>query len=95
MDEEFRNWLCELTEIEYTKNLFFDYSKLELLIKAMWAINKKYENISIEVTKNEIMVHIVHHGLFPYSFPYIVDKKPEEKALESALKYIYEEVKDG
>jgi hypothetical protein len=85
MNNDFKEWLCKKAGRGKLIPLDWKYCELEILIKAMWAINRKgkyyiiLEPNLISVNKNE--------------FFYAQYNNSEQKALEKALEYIYEQEK--
>ncbi len=102
MTDDFKKWLCELAGYETTswcgyikKGLVYDLRKndvpLEILIKAMWIINRGGRRF---VNMNWEQITIYAEG--PYHLGAVYSKKynnSEQEALTAALEYIYEQEK--
>lgn len=90
MKTDFEKWLCKKADVIFMLPRSIKGSAhprkitLEILINAMWNINKEGEynitmnNIGIWVFKNDKVIKCVY-------------KNSEKETLEKALKYIYEQ----
>lgn len=100
MNTEFKKWLCKKAGDNGPAPLtdrcweLFNPS-LEILIKAMWAINKEFKRYLIYM--NESQIHVWDSdGDTRYSgeyFSFILFNWSEEKALEAALGYIWKKTR--
>ena len=84
--ELFHYWYCDSPQIT-----------IEILIKAMWAINREYNNLHITMNANFIMAswHEDSDGEWYEQFWYNEYNNSEQQALEAALIYILEQEKDN
>ncbi len=92
MTDDFRKWLCEITGIETNEY----WSELELLIKAMWAINREAEekrNIydGYYWIEQGIKAYIVKCNSNIKTFYYEDYNNSEQQTLEKTLEYIYKQ----
>jgi hypothetical protein len=103
MDNDFKQWLCEkaksvIMPCEICNEmpcLHYDINiTIEILIKAMWAINRD-DKWEIEMDSDCILVKYVPEDFFQCML-FRKYNNSEQKALEAALLYIYkEEIKNA
>lgn len=93
MTEDFKKWLCELAGI--SSNGIFTVDTIigiGVLIKAMWAINSKWDNVinfhSVAIMPTAV---VVYHPDMMKNMIYKYVEYSEQKALEKALQYIWEQ----
>lgn len=86
LPEEFKKWLCEIAGLDlWSSNR---YNRLELLIEAYWAINRDINyNILMECDVINVINQDDGSNIL---FHYVDYSTSEQLALESALKYIWE-----
>ena len=87
MDEGFQKWLFNIADLPHK---YDGYPKIELLIQAMWAINRKGE---WEIMQDKYGF-CVSGPVYIKSFILNKINNSEQKSLEAALKYIYEETRN-
>ena len=95
MTEDFKKWLLRLAGYEESipKETAWEILVVDILIKAMWAINREgsgYGLTGIEMDASEI---IVVYNLKEKAFPYSDHNNSEQQALEKAIEYIFEQTK--
>jgi len=86
MDDKFKKWLCELAGCPAMRDNYLA-NELEILIKAVWKINREREYF-ICIMSTEIMTghpYKIDGEYFKYK-----DYKNETEALTAALKYIFD-----
>ena len=101
MNKDFKEWLCKLTGTQYqdlkAEHLCEYDIELEVLIKAMWAINKKYNencNKGFCIKQNDLLNAYIAinemNDTTELSDYYWFTDNSEQRCLILALKYIYE-----
>lgn len=97
MSESFKEWLCKLSGIDNADkvsnidSLMNSRGYLEILIKAMWAINKlKRSPHRIVLEENSVQISEYNQGMNVKYFNYNLYDNNEQKALETALQYIFD-----
>lgn len=89
MTEDFKKWLYKTIHGEYITLLFKRGAELELLIKAMWAINREGK-WWITIYPHGIHLKLPHRGKGK-DFEYKQHNNSETEALTKALEYIYKQ----
>ena len=97
MKKEFKKWLCELADCPKWKSpkgktgySHDALSQIEILVKAMWAINRDGK-CNVIMHKNKIIVRVSLYQSWK-RFNYCCNKS-EEKTLIKALEHIWENIK--
>jgi len=95
-NQEYKLWLCELAsdnDYDYSEQ-DIKHIELEILIKAMWAINRKDgTDWNIKMDQEDVTVYVwnSHSWDCAKSCDYEAYENSEQKALDQALRYIYSE----
>ena len=96
MNEDFKKWVCEKANIDEKLVYGCDYRFIGVLIKAMWAINRKGKwEISIFPQAIHIGKVLFFANEDDILFKYKDHNNSEQEALEKALEYIYEKEKNA
>jgi hypothetical protein len=96
MNEDFKKWLCEKAEynyyLEYEQQPIIDRT-LEILIKAMWAINREDKRVyNITMTVGGTYLSKIGSKFPDFVFFRQADRNNSEtEALTAALEYIFEQ----
>jgi len=104
MDEDFKKWLCNLLGIHYRTidDGYGDIYGIEILIKAMWKINKRPLDFNmIEIRMDAISITLWKRGdgvpfsedFYDYEYVFKDYNNSELEALTKALEYIWENTK--
>jgi hypothetical protein len=96
MSEDFKKWLCEKSKVPYmaSDKLIKEFQREELMIMihAMWAINKSTDKHVIIMNEYTIDYYFKDGGHENIK-EFLYKNNSEQKALEAALKYVYEQEK--
>jgi hypothetical protein len=102
MTEGFKKWLCEKSRVPYMASdkliKEFQRDELTIMIKAMWAINRGDDclyRISQDNSNNYAVIDNISIWKTK-TIEYFLKNEynnSEQKALEAALKYVYEQEK--
>ena len=105
MTEDFKKWLCDLAGIKYWTvidrygNSWEENISLEILIKAMWTINRQ-EGSKYKIRLEDIYCFTVTNewsdsvAVTDVDFYFKDYNNSEQEALTAALEYIFKETKN-
>ena len=90
MNEDYKKWLCELAEMNYR---FVVPTSIEILIKAMWAINREcYDKGGFCICSSTGGDYYIHFNEFQrVIFTRKDHNNSEQEALQASLEYIFKE----
>lgn len=98
MKEDFKKWLSDKAGYLYLAYQMLEEkgmnNEVELLIKAMWAVNREKDYL-MEITDAYITVQDPDWRIEPSYFLFKDYNNSEQKALTAALEYVYKESQDG